>query len=367
MIDPNIISLVKFISANIKCIDDKKSKWAKLKSENVGLFAELLGIENEGIKNPGSLIDFDIDEESQLILLNYSGQAHNTLHQYSCGWSSTLRQIRGLVFDVSNPANPVLVSRSFEKFFNLGELAENTYENLLLKYGENNKFVATEKIDGHMIQYFMHNDKLYSTTRGRFKTISGLEAQSYFTAEAFNEVNSFMGNRIMTFAVELVTKSTEVFVDYEGNESIYLLSAYDVDGNKLSYSDLNVIYDSFPQYFKKPNRKMFTLVEALKEKNDRSVLNNEGWVIDLNGELIKLKYISYIGMMVKSKLSFKYLMSCMINDRLEKMINTLPEETRTISDEMLKVLIQKRKESLEQNDHKVLYSLYNDYDFVSNI
>ena len=95
MIDPNIISLVKFISANIKCIDDKKSKWAKLKSENVDLFAELLGIENEGIKNPGSLIDFDIDEESQLILLNYTQHLHQVrlLYLYVLLSDSLLTQL----------------------------------------------------------------------------------------------------------------------------------------------------------------------------------------------------------------------------------------------------------------------------------
>ena len=98
----------------------------------------------------------------------------------------------------------------------------------------------------------------------------------------------------------------------------------------------------------------------LEEINDRSVHNNEGWVMDFNGELIKFKYIDYIGQMVKSKLSYKYIMNCIRNNRLEKMFHTLPEEIREFAYNMVDDVWSKAKEAKLANDHKVLYAMHSD-------
>ena len=111
------------------------------------------------MKNPGELLGFDIDEERQLILLNYTGQAHNVLHEVDRGWSQPLRD-RGMIYDFS-VEEPVLVSRGFE-FFNYSELPENTYEHSPVSSAP--EILAREKADGHMIEYFVHNGELCSST-----------------------------------------------------------------------------------------------------------------------------------------------------------------------------------------------------------
>ena len=95
----------------------------------------------------------------------------------------------------------------------------------------------------------------------------------------------------------------------------------------------------------------------IEEINDRSVQNNEGWVMDFNGQLIKFKYISYIGRMVESKLSYKYIMNCIRNDRLDKMLFTLPEEIRDHAYDMVKEV-----EDICQNasSYKPLYALHSE-------
>lgn len=351
--------LVALITSEIRSREDKKAKWAQFKKDHKEDLRILLGLPDRDDVNPGTLMGFDIDAENQHILLNYSSEAHNVLHDVPGGWSPMLRQMRGLVYSFGAPGDGKaikLISRGFEKFFNANELPENTYESLKDRHGDG-KFLARYKADGHMIEYFVDKGKLFATTRGKLGTASAVEALTMFDISEFNSINSHFGNELMSLIVELVTPNTEVHVNYAGAEKLYLLAAYDVNGNKLSLDQLEYIANVCSHKFTIPSAKSFTLDEMITEINDRSVQNNEGWVMDFNGELIKFKYISYIGKMVESKLSYKYIMNCIRNDRLDKMLFTLPEEIRTHAYEMVKEV-----KTICENatSYKPLYALHSD-------
>ncbi len=351
---PNVQKIAKFITSEIRTIEDKKTKWASFKRENAQKFKELLHLEHTDMKNPGELLGFDIDEERQLILLNYTGQAHNVLHEVDRGWSQPLRDMRGMIYDFS-VEEPVLVSRGFEKFFNFSELPENTYDSLAAKYG-NKKFTAREKADGHMIEYFVHNGELCSSTRGKFGTVSAEIAGGMFSLSDFQQVEKTLGKKLMTIVVELIHPYTEVFVDYDNAETLYLLNAYDSDGKSLELADLEHVCQAMPHLFICPESREVTLDEIVDEVGKRSVSNHEGWVVNFDGQLLKFKYISYIGEMVKSKLSYKYIMNCMIKGRLDKMLHMLPEEVRSHAYRMTADVHM----ASYGDSYKSLYELYNE-------
>jgi len=351
----NIPEIVKLITSQIRTRADKVEKWASLKRDNEAMFRELLELNHTDIKNPGSLLGFDIDDEQQLILLNYTGQAHNELHDIPRGWSQPLRDMRGLVYSFASD-EPQLVSRGFEKFFNANELPENTHAALREKYG-NKRYLAREKADGHMIEYFMHNGQLHATTRGKFNTASAELALEMLGRSGFEYVNEILGGDLMTIVVELIHPNTEVHVDYDGQKTLCLLAAFNTCGDKFPVPTLQRI-SSMVSEFTIPNERRLTLDEMINEINDRSVTNNEGWVMDFDGELIKFKYIDYIGQMVKSKLSYKYIMNCIRNQRLDRMLNTLPEEIREHAYEMVSAVYETGGRAIELGDHKVLYELY---------
>jgi hypothetical protein len=355
----NVVELVKLITSEIRTSAQRKERWAQFKIDNADEIRRLLELDHTDMKNPGTLIGFDIDDDRELLLLNYTGQAHNELHEVEGGWTRPLREMRGLVFDFSGP-EPKMVSRGFEKFFNANELPENTYDALREKYGSN-KFQAREKADGHMIEYFMHRGELCATTRGKFNTASADLALTMLDIPAFRRINRVLGGNLMTVVVELVTPETEVHVNYDGERNLYLLAAFDKQGYKYRVDDLwNVV--TLSTEFTMPNERQFSLDEMIEEVNDRSVKNNEGWVMDFGDELIKFKYIDYIGMMVRSKLSHKYIMNCIRNNRLERMLHTLPEEVRPYADEMVKSVWATAREAQKASDHKVLYNLHSDLD-----
>ena len=130
----NIPQIVQLITSEIRTPEDKKAKWASFKRRHADRLRELLELQHTGFANPGTLLGFDIDPDRELILLNYTGQAHNELHGVEGGWSEPLRQMRGLIYSFGGQS-PRLVSRGFEKFFNHNELPENTHDALRAKYG----------------------------------------------------------------------------------------------------------------------------------------------------------------------------------------------------------------------------------------
>lgn len=355
-VHPNVPKIVKLITSKIKTMEDKREEWAAFKRENARMFSELLMLEQSTFDNPGSLINFDIDEQRQLILLNYTGQAHNALHHIDGGWTLPLRQMRGIIYDFS-VEEPTLVSRSFTKFFNYNELPETTTYDLKKRHGEG-KFVCREKADGHMIQYFVHDGELRSSTRGKFDTITADIANSMLTLSDFQEIERTAGTELMSLVVELVHPETKVHVDYDNAERLYLLSAFDSDGKALELSRLNHICEACPQALQAPVTRELTIDEITSEVLRREVKNHEGWVADFNGELIKFKYIDYIGLMVQKNLSYKYIMNCIKNDRLDKMLFTLPEEVRDTAYSMVETLNKVTAAAVKEDDHKVLYDLH---------
>ena len=351
---PNIRELVRLITTDIRSNADKKEKWAQFKRDNVYKLTALLQLQGKGMDNPGALIGIDFDEERKLMLLNYTGQAHNFLHEIEGGWTHILRQLRGLI--VSYDGEPKMVSRGFEKFFNYNELYECSVEGLGEKFGADTKYLAREKADGHMIEYFVHNGELCASTRGKFGTASSAWATNMFDLETFNEMEKSLPHGLMSVVVELVHPDTRVHVDY-AKPHLFLLAAFDCGGNRYSNALLESLYKKFT-CFTRPATTMVSLNDMISEINDRSVVNNEGWVMDFDGYLVKFKYISYIGEMVKSKLSYKYIMNCMKNNRLDKMLFTLPEEIREEAYRMVDVVKAKTRAALIDGSYKPLYDLY---------
>ena len=131
----------------------------------------------------------------------------------------------------------------------------------------------------------------------------------------------------------------------------------------MSNSDaIEALVREKPVLFTLPSARMMTFSQMYEEINRREVVNNEGWVMDFDGQLIKFKYISYIGEMVKSKLSYKYIMNCIRSERLDKMLYTLPEELRSFAYNMVEDLWAKADMAKSASDHKVLYEMYSDFE-----
>jgi hypothetical protein len=364
-LNDRIPQLIAIITKEIRSREDKKKKWAKFKRDNNQELRDLLEIPVQADVRAGDLLGFDIDASKNLILLNYTAQAHAVLHDVEDGWTPSIRLMRGLVYefgDRGDLSQIKLASRGFEKFFNHGEMPETRLWSLLQEAPEGELVVCREKADGHMIEYFMKGQELLSTTRGKMGTVSSEIALEMFDRSQFIKtaiITSAHNFDLMTVVVELVHPNTQVLVDYDGQEQLFLLAAYDKRGDAAPLWLLNKIADEM-QCYTMPRVREMTLHELVAEVKDRSVHNNEGWVASIGDRLVKFKYETYIGMMVSAKLSYKYVMRCIQNDRAEKMFSTLPEEVRPVADKMIEEVIERVRDSKRSGGgYKVLYGLHN--------
>lgn len=100
---------------------------------------------------------------------------------------------------------------------------------------------------------------------------------------------------------------------------------------------------------------------------DRSVTNAEGYVIRFsNGLRVKVKYETYIGEMVKAKLSYTYLMNRFASGNLEKMLSTLDEEIRDTALQMLgEIMLALSHPGTDRQKWQRLYSLVDPDDQTS--
>ena len=248
-LNSRIPQLVALITKEIRSREDKKSKWARFKKDNDQELRALLELPDEADGRAGDLVGFYIHPDKNIILLNYTAQAHNVLHDVAGGWTTMVRLMRGLVYEFGSPGDASqvkLVSRGFEKFFNYNEMPETRVWSLLREAPEGELVVCREKADGHMIEYFIHDQELYSTTRGKMGTPSSEIALGMFGRGQFIKtavIAKSKGFDLMNVVVELVHPNTEVHVDYDGEEQLYLLAAYDKRGDAAPLWLLNKIAD----------------------------------------------------------------------------------------------------------------------------
>jgi hypothetical protein len=302
--------------------------WAR---ENESLLKKAFWFpEDEALPPIHSLVSAFFHPELPLIGLNYTPVAHNVLHAIPQGWTLPLRVCRGVIFD--REAN--LVALPFLKFYNLGENPETALDNLPTGMA----FEASEKMDGHLGIIFNYDGQWLMTTRGSFLSSTGK-----LGCEMIKKISVLKGwdkhpelNRI-TLLTEFIHPETRVHVQYNADEDGFVLigannldTLHDYDYNELLF--LGKIADlSVTKLWQ--GSSLNNLVELMK---DRSVQNREGFVIRFaNGLRVKVKFETYIGLMVKAKLTYTYLMNRMISGNLERMLATLDEEIRDIAMIML--------------------------------
>lgn len=299
-----------------------------------------------GMPAIGSLVGASFHPERPLIMFNYTSTAHNLLHRFPAGWTPELRRCRGIVFDRQGQ----LVALPFPKFFNAGEVPETTDL-------PDEPFIATAKHDGHLGIIFNHEGDWLLTTRGEF-TSPTAKIGNRMLAKCLRRKGWRELGRNVNPLVEIIHPRTRVHLDYRGWEGFILIGAT----NRSSLEDYrhHVVTDLAGQLGLK-QAEMWegrNIAELKRLVTDRSVTDKEGYVVRFqNGLRVKFKYAGYIGLMVASKLSYKYLMNRIAAGNLKKMIDTLDEEVRGEADRMVGQLMAVKKIADVKARRTYLYGL----------
>jgi len=246
--------------------------------------------------------------------------------QYDNLWTTFNRMCRGLILDMKNKH---VLAWPFDKFFNLGQMPETTYDNLV-KQGD---FETTEKLDGSMIIAFVdpNTDKLTFTTKGSLDSEHGQYANSLqFTEEQQRIMRAWANEGTLIF--ELISKRFQIVVDYNKkgyDEGLYLIGyRHDISGHLMSPGSLAVIAEALkvPIFKTYEFKSLDKLIDTAK---DLPVLE-EGFVLRFRGGLmVKVKGSAYLAAhRFISHLSDRNILEAVAEGTAANLATLAPEEYR---------------------------------------
>lgn len=136
-------------------------------------------------------------------------------------WTSFLEpsalNCRGIMFNISNPETPVLVSLPPEKFFNY---EEGGVDHTAGRFGD--KMV---KMDGSLISTYLHNDQLYLKSKASLFSSQALDAMKFLEKdEAFKDEMLKLVKEGYTVNLEYTSPENRIVIPYQ-TEDLTILSA----------------------------------------------------------------------------------------------------------------------------------------------
>ena len=178
------------------------------------------------------------------------------------------RNFRGVTFD---EITGEIISLPFHKFFNVNQIAETQFD--LIKHCD---AIIYEKLDGSMIHFFKHKEKLYASTCRSSDNLYALTALDL--AKKLNLEQSILNsiNDGWTPIFEYVAPNNQIVVKYNQARLVYLMSRERKTGNYF-----------FDESFEDKAKKFkFRFEEVF---NNLDVSEFEGYVCHLPHAVVKVK------------------------------------------------------------------------------
>ena len=248
---------------------------------------------------------------ANLWLLNYSKSC-----QIDHVWNEVTTKCRGLIIDMFGN----IVSRPFEKFYNMEELVEMGVEI------PNLPFDAYETMDGSLGIMYWIDDTPYLATRGSFTSEQAMHGTNILHTKYRGKWNWF--DKKKTYLFEIIYPEDKHCIVYGPEvDDIFLLAVINTEdgtetdsiNNYRSVLSVTKHYDGIKDW------------KNIREEFDGE--NREGFVIRFsNGFRMKLKYeqyfkIHFLRSMLSKKLIYEHIVSGTLSE-IEEMISQLDEENQ---------------------------------------
>lgn len=240
--------------------------------------------------------------------------------QYERLWDDITIKCRALI---TNKEGEV-ISKSFDKFFNIEEVSELPQE----------PFKVYEKLDGSLITFFWYESEFIVASKGSFTSEHAIEANKILQSY---DLSIF--DKTKSYSAELIAPWNRIVCDYGQEEKVVLLSKFDKFGNEYDiekYKDkIEVVkkYDIFE-------------LESIKSliKDDQ-----EGFVVRFDsGYRIKVKGSEYVRLhKIVTELSEKAIFEYVSEGKnIEDLIEKVPDEFYNWVKSVQSELTNKYKETL---------------------
>lgn len=241
----------------------------------------------------------ELNQYKNLLLLRYGrysniydGETENSGEDLWERYDGFYRECRSIVIDV---VNDCIVLCPFRKFFNINELEETSLENIKSRIEKAYTIEFSNKLDGSMQSATWYDDKII---------MAGSQAinpdNSWRLQDGYRMIMELPGYEKMlkehvgvTFIFEYISLKDAHVVKYKKDqEGLYLIGIrMNETGKELPYHTVIAIANIYGI----PTTNIFdkTLNELMNELDDKSSDEAEGFVINIDGYKVKVKYNDY--------------------------------------------------------------------------
>lgn len=223
----------------------------------------------------------------------YDGEQEASGEDFWDRYDGFYRECRSVVIDV---VKEHIVLAPYKKFFNINEIEETSLENIQNRINNARTIEFSDKLDGSMQSASWYDGKI---------VMAGSQAvnpdKSWRLKDGYRMINNLPGYKQMlydfqgyTFIFEYISLADAHVVKYtKEQEGLYLIGVRDnINGREYSYNA--VLY--LAEMYNIPTTKLFdkTLEQIMKELDDKSSDEAEGFVINIDEYRVKLKYNDYV-------------------------------------------------------------------------
>ena len=235
------------------------------------------------------------------------------------------RECRSIVIDVRNEE---IVLAPFRKFMNAGETEEYSFDNIKKRIENASSIEITDKLDGSMQSARNYHGKVIMSGSQAINPDDSWRLQDGYTY-LLNDINAFkmvIMNSSYTFIFEYISLKDSHVVKYtDEQQGLYLIGMRDVySGEQLSYRMVR----EFAHRYNVKMTKIFdkTFDEAIEDTKRYKSNEKEGFVINVDGFMFKLKCDDYVQMhRILSKLSsVNLIIRNIADDKFDDMISKIP-------------------------------------------
>jgi len=251
---------------------------------------------------------------------------------------SIYRECRSIVIDLENEA---IVLCPFRKFFNIGEVEENSMENILQEI-QNAKIVEiTNKLDGSMQSARYYNNEIFMAGSMALDCKNSWRLKEGYEMLTDNYKRMIKDNSMYTFTFEYISlRDAHVVLYDKKQEGLYLIGIRNVmTGYQLSYGEVE--YYSLKYDIPMTKIENLTFDQVLKQMKTAEAHEKEGWVINLDGHLIKAKADDYIHLhrLLDRVASINVIIQNIAEDKYDDMMCKIPISYRDRIEKIANIVI----------------------------
>lgn len=230
-----------------------------------------------------------VNQHDNFILIRYGmDEMHETM------WSdkdSIYRECRGIVIDI---AKEQIVLVPFRKFFNLNEIEENKLESVWNEIRNAKSIEITDKLDGSMQSARFYEEGIFLAGSMALDRANSWRLEDGYNKLSDNHKRMIAENPEYTFVFEYISlRDAHVVVYQKDKEGMYLIGMRNVfSGKQMPYREVKAFSDKYSVPMTSIEQHGFD--EILKSAKEFKSCDKEGWVLNIDGHMIKLKCDDYV-------------------------------------------------------------------------